>query len=85
MAKEVMKTHDLDFCSKPHQCCSHKLSYNASDLAFSPYIDYWREMRKICVVHLFRRVQQYRPIREDEPSERGMTKKKPKEADSMAA
>ncbi|MFQ6664068.1 hypothetical protein Gotur_031300 [Gossypium turneri] len=66
MAKEVMKTHDLDFCSKPHQCCSHKLSYNASDLAFSPYIDYWREMRKICVVHLFRRVQQYRPIREDE-------------------
>ncbi|KAG4212317.1 hypothetical protein ERO13_A02G157500v2 [Gossypium hirsutum] len=66
MAKEVMKTHDLDFCSRPHQRCSHKLSYNASDVAFSPYNDYWREMRKICVVHLFSGVQQYRPIREDE-------------------
>ncbi|MBA0784593.1 hypothetical protein Gotri_027416, partial [Gossypium trilobum] len=66
MAKEVMKTHDLDFCSRPYRRCSHKLSYNASDVAFSPYNDYWREMRKICVVHLFSGVQQYRPIREDE-------------------
>ncbi|TYI89010.1 hypothetical protein E1A91_D03G024000v1 [Gossypium mustelinum] len=66
MAKEVMKTHDLDFCSRPHQLCSHKLSYNGSDLAFSPYNDYWREMRKICVVHLFSGMQQYRPIREGE-------------------
>ncbi|PPD92037.1 hypothetical protein GOBAR_DD11024 [Gossypium barbadense] len=66
MAKEVMKTHDLDFCSRPYRRCSHKLSYNSSDLAFSPYNDYWREMRKICAVHLFSRVQQYRPIREDE-------------------
>ncbi|MFQ6647017.1 hypothetical protein Gotur_019680 [Gossypium turneri] len=66
MAKEVMKTHDLDFCSRPYRRCSHKLSYNASDVAFSPYNDYWREVRKICVVHLFSGVQQYRPIREDE-------------------
>ncbi|PPD92033.1 hypothetical protein GOBAR_DD11020 [Gossypium barbadense] len=66
MAKEVMKTHDLDFCSRPHQRCSHKLSYNGSDLAFSPYNDYWREMRKICVVHLFSGMQQYRPIRKGE-------------------
>ncbi|MBA0734978.1 hypothetical protein Gogos_018863, partial [Gossypium gossypioides] len=66
MAKEIMKTHDLDFCSRPHQLCSHKLSYNALDLAFSPYNDYWREKRKICVVHLFSGMQQYRPIREGE-------------------
>ncbi|MBA0785100.1 hypothetical protein Gotri_026648 [Gossypium trilobum] len=66
MAKVVMKTHDLDFCSRPHLRCSHKLSYNSSDLAFSPYNDYWREMRKICAIHLFSRVQQYRPIQEDE-------------------
>ncbi|MBA0565797.1 hypothetical protein Golob_010654 [Gossypium lobatum] len=35
-------------------------------MAFSPYNDYWREIRKLCVVHLFNRVQQYRPIQEDE-------------------
>nr|KJB17921.1 hypothetical protein B456_003G024400 [Gossypium raimondii] len=57
MAKVVMKTHDLDFCSRPHRRCSHKLSYNSSDLAFSQYNDYWREMRKICAIHLFSRVQ----------------------------
>ncbi|WRX31353.1 Cytochrome P450 - like 10 [Theobroma cacao] len=70
MAKEVMKTHDLDFCSRPTLHGSYKLSYKGLDLAFSPYTAYWREIRKICVVHLFNsnRVQLYRPIREDEVS-----------------
>ncbi|GMJ05449.1 RED ELONGATED 1, SUPERROOT 2, ALTERED TRYPTOPHAN REGULATION 4, RUNT 1, cytochrome P450, family 83 [Hibiscus trionum] len=66
MAKQVLKTHDLDFCSRPEQRGTRRLSYNALDLAFSPYNNYWREIRKLCVVHLFSRVQQYRPIREDE-------------------
>ncbi|KAL4308155.1 hypothetical protein GQ457_01G002470 [Hibiscus cannabinus] len=66
MAKEVLKTHDLDFCSRPDQRGTRRLSYNSIDVGFSPYNDYWREMRKLCVVHLFGRVQQYRPIREDE-------------------
>ncbi|TXG52106.1 hypothetical protein EZV62_021275 [Acer yangbiense] len=70
MSKEVMKTHDLQFCSRPSKFSQKKLTYNFSDLALSPYNDYWREMRKICVVHLFNsvRVQQSRPIREDEIS-----------------
>ncbi|KAI9200996.1 hypothetical protein LWI28_016306 [Acer negundo] len=70
MAKEIMKTHDLQFCSRPSKLSQKKLSYNFSDLALTPYNDYWREMRKICVVHLFNsvRVQQFRPIREDEIS-----------------
>ncbi|XP_044512053.1 cytochrome P450 83B1-like [Mangifera indica] len=68
MAKEVMKTHDLAFCSRPALLGQQTLSYNGLDLAFSPYDEYWREIRKICVVHLFNsnRVQQFRPIREDE-------------------
>ncbi|PPR94685.1 hypothetical protein GOBAR_AA25982 [Gossypium barbadense] len=66
MAEAVLKTHDLDFCSRRSLRGAMRLSYNALDLAFSPYTDYWKEMRKLCVVHLFSRVQKYRPIREDE-------------------
>ncbi|KAL4309893.1 hypothetical protein GQ457_01G002350 [Hibiscus cannabinus] len=66
MAKEVLKTHDLDFCSRPDQLGTRKISYNALDLAFTPYNDYWREMNKLCVVHLFSRAQQFRPTRQDE-------------------
>ncbi|RVX15128.1 Cytochrome P450 83B1 [Vitis vinifera] len=68
MAKEVMKTHDLEFSGRPSLLGLRKLSYNGLDVAFSPYNDYWREMRKICVLHLFnsKRAQSFRPIREDE-------------------
>ncbi|KAK8527669.1 hypothetical protein V6N12_054874 [Hibiscus sabdariffa] len=66
LATEVLKTHDLDFCSRPEQRATRRLSYNSIDVVFSPYNNYWREMRKLCVVHLFSRAQQFRPIREDE-------------------
>ncbi|XP_054819411.1 cytochrome P450 71A1-like isoform X1 [Prosopis cineraria] len=68
IAKQVMKTHDLVFASRPSMLGQRKLSYNGLDLAFTPYSDYWREMRKLCVLQLFssRRMQSFRPIREDE-------------------
>ena len=71
IAKEVMKTHDLEFASRPSLIGPRRLSYNCLDLAFSPYNDYWREMRKICVLHLFtlKRVKSYTPIREYEVSQ----------------
>ncbi|KDO37865.1 hypothetical protein CISIN_1g021726mg [Citrus sinensis] len=67
MAEEVLKTHDLQFCSRPALLSQQKVSYNGLDVAFAPYNAYWREIRKICVVHLFNsnRVQSFRPIRED--------------------
>ncbi|KAJ9186484.1 hypothetical protein P3X46_002052 [Hevea brasiliensis] len=70
MAKEILKTHDLIFCSRPSLVGQQKLSYNGLDLAFSPYNAYWREIRKICMVYLFNsnRVQSFRPIREFEVS-----------------
>nr|XP_027070513.1 cytochrome P450 83B1-like [Coffea arabica] len=70
MAKEALTTHDLVFSGRPASVGRQKLSYNRRDIAFSPYSDYWREMRKICVLQLFslKRVQSFRPIREDEIS-----------------
>lgn len=70
IAKEALTTHDHVFSGRPAAAGRRKLSYDRRDIAFSPYSEYWREMRKICVLHLFslKRVQSFRPIREDETS-----------------
>ncbi|XP_062213978.1 4-hydroxyphenylacetaldehyde oxime monooxygenase-like [Phragmites australis] len=58
-AREVMKAHDADCCSRPDTPGARRLSYQHKDVAFAPYSDYWREMRKLFVVELLslRRVQ----------------------------
>ncbi|KAH7838234.1 hypothetical protein Vadar_023811 [Vaccinium darrowii] len=70
MAKEVLRTHDAEFASRPPFLSFKKLSYNGLGVGFAPYNDSWREMRKICILHLFspKRVQSFRPIRENEVS-----------------
>ncbi|WCJ41733.1 cytochrome P450 family 83 subfamily B polypeptide 1 [Euphorbia peplus] len=70
IAEHVLKTHDLTFCSRPSFLGQQKLSYNGLDLAFAPYGSYWREMKKLCAVHLFNinRVLSFRPVREFEVS-----------------
>ncbi|XP_047957193.1 6,7,8-trihydroxycoumarin synthase-like [Salvia hispanica] len=70
LAKEVLKNQDSSFCGRPKSLGQQKLSYNNSDIIFSPYNDYWKEMRKITSIHLLspKRIQSYRPIREDEIS-----------------
>ncbi|XP_006358771.1 cytochrome P450 83B1-like [Solanum tuberosum] len=70
LAKEVLKTQDLAFCSRASHLGQQKLSYNGRDIVFAPYNDSWREMRKICVLHLFsqKKVQSSSLIREDEVS-----------------
>lgn len=56
------------FCSRPSFVSQQKLSYKGLDLALAPYNEYWKEMRKICVIHLFssKRVQSFSSIREEE-------------------
>ncbi|XP_057802448.1 6,7,8-trihydroxycoumarin synthase-like [Salvia miltiorrhiza] len=70
LAKEVLQTQDLAFCSRPKSIVMQKLTYQYSDIVFSPYNDYWREMRKMTNIHLFspKKIQSFRPIREDEIS-----------------
>ncbi|XP_042477832.1 cytochrome P450 71A1-like [Macadamia integrifolia] len=67
-AREIMKTHDLIFSSRPNTNFGRRISYDFKDIAFTPYSDYWREVRKICVLQLLsmKRVQSYRPVREEE-------------------
>lgn len=70
LAKEVLKTQDNNFCSRPYLVGQQRLSYNGLDIAFVPYSEYFREIRKICVVHLFssKKVQSSSPIRREEVS-----------------
>ncbi|KAK9021669.1 hypothetical protein V6N11_011648 [Hibiscus sabdariffa] len=67
-AKELLKANDLACCSRPKLASVGRISYNYLDVAFSPYSEYWRELRKLCVLEIFsvKRVKSFRFIREDE-------------------
>nr|KYP33865.1 Cytochrome P450 71D11 [Cajanus cajan] len=67
-AMEIMKTHDVIFASRPRILASVVFSYECKDIAFSPYGDYWRQLRKLCTVELLtqKRVNSFQPIREEE-------------------
>ncbi|KAI3684963.1 hypothetical protein L6452_34193 [Arctium lappa] len=68
MAKQILKTHDLVFCNRPVLTGQQILSYNNKDVALSPYSEYWRQMRKICTLHLFsaKQVNSFRSVREQQ-------------------
>ncbi|GAV68381.1 LOW QUALITY PROTEIN: p450 domain-containing protein, partial [Cephalotus follicularis] len=70
MAEKVMKNHGMVFAYKPSLVGTTIISYNNSDIAFSPYGDYWRQIRKIATMELLgaNRVQMFRSIREEEAS-----------------
>ncbi|PRQ39018.1 putative oxidoreductase [Rosa chinensis] len=68
MAKEIKKTHDSVCCNRPQFTATNILLYGCKDLAFSPYGEYWRQVRKLCVVELLslKKVQQFQYAREEE-------------------
>ncbi|KAL0456879.1 UNVERIFIED_CONTAM: cytochrome [Sesamum latifolium] len=68
VAKRALKYNDLAFSSRPSTIASRKVAYNNSDISFSPYTEYWRELRKTVVLRLFtlKQVNSFRPGREEE-------------------
>ncbi|CAH1424355.1 unnamed protein product [Lactuca virosa] len=49
MAKQVFKTQDIIFCSRPTSHATKRLTYDYLDVAFSPYSNHWKKMRKLLV------------------------------------
>jgi cytochrome P450 len=68
LAKLVLKTHDHVFASRPNVLAAQYLSFNRSDVSFSPYGPYWRQARKICVTELLssKRVNSFQLVRDEE-------------------
>ncbi|MED6197407.1 hypothetical protein PIB30_056250, partial [Stylosanthes scabra] len=52
-AKDVMKTYDVIFASRPKFLFSEIVTYNCTDIAFSPYGNYWKQLRRISTSELF--------------------------------
>ncbi|XP_059309840.1 premnaspirodiene oxygenase-like [Lycium ferocissimum] len=70
MAQKFLKTHDLAFASRSQSMVGKIFCYGCTDIAFSPYGDYWRHMRKLCIMELLsaKMVKSFSPIRQDELS-----------------
>ncbi|OWM73693.1 hypothetical protein CDL15_Pgr026795 [Punica granatum] len=68
LAKEVLRTHDINFASRPEILAIKILFYNCTDIAFSPYGEYFTQLRKICMQELFsvKKVQTFQWLRKEE-------------------
>ncbi|CAK8537863.1 unnamed protein product [Lathyrus sativus] len=68
MAKQVMKTHDIEFCNRPSLISHMKLSYNGLDQVFAPYREYWRHTKKLSFIQFLsvKRVAMYYSVRKYE-------------------
>ncbi|KAH9794616.1 cytochrome P450 71A22 [Citrus sinensis] len=70
VASEMMKTHDIAFSNRPRSIATKILLYDGKDLGFAEYGEYWRQLRKICVLELLsnKRVKSAQHIRVEEVS-----------------
>ncbi|XP_031266080.1 cytochrome P450 71A1-like [Pistacia vera] len=68
MAKEIIKTHDIVFSNRPRTTAPNIFFYGCKDVLFSPYGDYWRQVKRISVLEIFthKRVKSFQLVREEE-------------------
>ena len=71
MTKIIMQNHDEVFSGKPETTAANILLYSCQDIAFSPYGEFWKQLRRISVVELLslKRVHQFQYARDEEVSE----------------
>ncbi|CAN1836353.1 Desmethyl-deoxy-podophyllotoxin synthase [Linum perenne] len=64
LAKEFLHTNDLNFATRPYLPSAYTILYQGRDIAFGPYTEYWRQMRKICAQELLspKRVKSLVPV-----------------------
>lgn len=64
-AQEIMKTHDVAFADRLMNATFRALTFDCNDVAFAPYGERWRQLRKICMLELLSatRVLSFRRIR----------------------
>ncbi|GLJ48376.1 hypothetical protein SUGI_1021280 [Cryptomeria japonica] len=67
-AKQFLKTHDMSFLSRPSTTAGKYLFYNCKDIVFAPYGDYWRNIRKTCMLEMLsaKRIESFKGVREEE-------------------
>ncbi|KAJ9140246.1 hypothetical protein P3X46_030918 [Hevea brasiliensis] len=68
MAHEITKNHDVAFADRPKTSAGDALLFGCQDLAFCPYGEYWRQVKKVCVLELLsqKRVQDFEFVRKEE-------------------
>ncbi|KAH7549813.1 hypothetical protein JRO89_XS13G0085600 [Xanthoceras sorbifolium] len=64
----MMNTRHYVFTERPQTRAARALFFGCRDIAFSPFGDYWRQAKIICVQELLsqRRVQAFKFVREEE-------------------
>ncbi|KAL3650897.1 hypothetical protein CASFOL_007300 [Castilleja foliolosa] len=67
-AKAVLKDQDPACADRPDSIGTKIMCYDYTDIAFSPYNEYWRQMRKIAILELLsaKNVKSFGSIRQDE-------------------
>ena len=67
-ASEIFKAHDVSFASRPKFAYADKILYGPLSFINAPYGDYWRFLKKLCVMELLgpHQVNRSRAIRTQE-------------------
>ncbi|KAF9597323.1 hypothetical protein IFM89_017226 [Coptis chinensis] len=68
MAREFLKTQELNFASRPRLLGSEYTGEGSSGFTFTPYGPYWKFMKKLCITELFstKKLNYFSTIRHEE-------------------